>query len=979
MNVETLLPWGKPKECQTKHGPRILRKARPTDEFWEAWAANQGELRSAGVSLGKDQQTQAWECCWWQTLPEEVLKARADSLKMSRAVDTKVDIEIPAPEGLAYMPFQKVGIAYAVAHKGCLIGDEMGTGKTIQTLGLINVLDDIHNVLIVTKASLKENWRRECVKWLTRKMTVGIVEGKCWPTTDVKIINFDLLHKFPKSMSFYWDLVVVDECFPAGTMVNTPKGQKAIESIEEGDEVLNAIGVGTVVATSERTTSRLVEITLQTTERITCTPTHLFLTNKGWKYACDLSEKHYIKTHEQSMRVVRSPEAKPYEPFLREILFSEVEDAPAFGEGCDLQPEGESKTIRQPNQKMEGPSSAWEKSERAHDLEKSNANTSDPGTGVQHAQIDRSQTDNPRGKRDRTHEGGIGTDKMLAGSDVELCNTAVGENATGIPYMLQGGPSVAGSEDLLRSGRTFTLHTPTPGPRPKKGSCSKGIRVVSVKSIELTSTKGAKGSSPGIKVYNLQVSGHPSYSIGDSRLIVHNCQNIKGRKNIRTKALIGYKPTRKEAAAGMKPTSGINSRRRLALTGTPMENKPEEMWTTLHFLDPVAWPSFWGYAAKYCGMSNNGFGMSTAGASNLGQLQNVLRSTLMIRRLKKDVLTDLPPKTRMLVEIEVDGAREALEEEQDAWDRNEETLAKLQADLELAKASGTDAEFQAAVARFRSEATVPFTEITKVRHNTALKKLPKAIEIIHEEMADAREETKCIVFAHHRDVLQGLHQAFGTASVLVTGETAVPDRDAACQRFQKDPSCRFFVGSIRATGEGLNLQAASLVYFVEEDWNPAKLSQCEDRAHRIGQKGNVLVKHLLLPKSLDARMMGTIVDKQKILDQALDSEIVEVATTPAIFPKAPKNPTRSKLGEEGMLMTDAQRKAAHRGIQILAGVCDGAVKLDGVGLNKVDTHIGHSLAAQTWVSPRQASLCRAIAYRYRRQLGDDLLKEMGTP
>ena len=81
----------------------------------------------------------------------------------SRATDS--DVEIPAPEGLEYLPYQKAGIRYAMTRKATIIGDEMGLGKTIQAIGVINADDSIRKVLVICPASLRLNWKRELEKW----------------------------------------------------------------------------------------------------------------------------------------------------------------------------------------------------------------------------------------------------------------------------------------------------------------------------------------------------------------------------------------------------------------------------------------------------------------------------------------------------------------------------------------------------------------------------------------------------------------------------------------------------------------------------------------------------------------------------------------------------------------------------------------------------------------------------------------------
>lgn len=458
-------------------------------------------------------------------------------------------------------------------------------------------------------------------------------------------------------------------------------------------------------------------------------------------------------------------------------------------------------------------------------------------------------------------------------------------------------------------------------------------------------------------------------------VVLDEAHRVKSPTARCTKAIVGYRASKKEQARGIVSTSGIPARRRLALTGTPIENRPAEIWTVLNYLDPQTWGNKWAFYKRYCDAKNNGFGFDIRGASNLSELQAKLRGSILIRRLKRDVMQDLPPITRMLVELEVDGADAAIAAERDTWNRHEADMVRMQAEMELAKVSDNEAAFKQAIERFRRESSAAFTEIARVRRETAMVKLPAAIEAINEDCGDGAG--KCLVFAHHLDALHALKAAWGSEAVMVTGETLLPDRDKAVQRFQNDPSCTKFVGSIRATGEGLNLQAASVVYFVEEDWNPSKLSQCEARAHRYGQRDNVLVKHLLLAGSLDARMIGTIVDKQAIIDRALDDEKAVLVGEPVLVPKAPQNGSRKHLEDDGLLITSEQCRAILRGLQMLSGVCDGALKLDGAGFNKVDQRVGHELAQQNWLSPRQASLGRVLLKRYRKQLPQDVFDTIG--
>jgi SWI/SNF-related matrix-associated actin-dependent regulator 1 of chromatin subfamily A len=94
-------------------------------------------------------------------------------------------------------------------------------------------------------------------------------------------------------------------------------------------------------------------------------------------------------------------------------------------------------------------------------------------------------------------------------------------------------------------------------------------------------------------------------------------------------------------------------------------------------------------------------------------------------------------------------------------------------------------------------------------------------------------------------------------------------KQQSVDRFQRDPKCKLFVGSITAAGVGITLTAASYVLFAELDWRPAMVAQAEDRLHRIGQKESVLVQHVVFDGSLDANMAKKIVEKQEIIDKAI--------------------------------------------------------------------------------------------------------------
>ena len=332
-------------------------------------------------------------------------------------------------------------------------------------------------------------------------------------------------------------------------------------------------------------------------------------------------------------------------------------------------------------------------------------------------------------------------------------------------------------------------------------------------------------------------------------VIVDECHKLKNPKTQRTRSLLGTL-TKVEGLPYKQMVGTIRAKRNIFLTGTPLLNRPAELWPVANYLAPDVFKSRFWYNKIYCAAAFNGYGYDTKGASNLAALQEKLRTTFMIRRLKKDVLKELPAKLRQVIEIPANGNASLIEEERRQWEAHREEIEALKAAVELAKASEDKADYDAAVRALKAAVSVAFTEMARVRHEVALAKAPLVIDYLK----DATESHKVIVFAHHHDVINMIAEAFGNSCVVLTGKTKMDDRDAAVSRFQDDPNCLLFVGGIQAAGVGLTLTAASHVVFAELDWVPANMTQAEDRAHRIGQLNNVLVQHLVLEGSLDAEM-----------------------------------------------------------------------------------------------------------------------------
>jgi SWI/SNF-related matrix-associated actin-dependent regulator 1 of chromatin subfamily A len=523
-------------------------------------------------------------------------------------------------------------------------------------------------------------------------------------------------------------------------------------------------------------------------------------------------------------------------------------------------------------------------------------------------------------------------------------------------------------------------------------------------------------------------------------LIADEAHIMKEKKAQRTAAILGGNllPTAEEVAEGKKrgfkkaqikgrEVKPIQARLRAFLTGTPILNRPIEMWNLVQACDPQGMGAdFWNFAKRYCNAYKGDYGWIMTGASNLDELQTKLRARMMVRRLKADVLSELPAKRRQLIEIAVNGAADVVAAERTAIERRQEAVARAESAMILAEANGDKSAYLKAVAALREARSFDFAEISKLRHATAVKKIPYCIEHI----ASAVESSgKVIVFAHHADVIAAIKKEFGNAAVAVTGQTKIADRQDAVLAFQNDPSVTVFIGNILAAGVGLTLTASAHVIFCELDWRPGIVTQAEDRAHRIGQENSVLVQHLVFEESLDATMAKMIVDKQEVIDKALDVDGAKLPTetdtseinaliagiqsaadtdedraarVAAAAAAAAAEPVRGQrhgqteatprwkqaeeererrwaaLDGEAALMTQAQIEATHKGLQLLAEVdTDRASKANGIGFNKGDSYAGNDLARRPELTPRQAAAARKMLRKYHGQIGEALVAEMG--
>ncbi|XP_072817701.1 SWI/SNF-related matrix-associated actin-dependent regulator of chromatin subfamily A-like protein 1 isoform X2 [Vicugna pacos] len=309
----------------------------------------------------------------------------------------------------------------------------------------------------------------------------------------------------------------------------------------------------------------------------------------------------------------------------------------------------------------------------------------------------------------------------------------------------------------------------------------------------------------------------------------------------------------------------IVAKRVILLSGTPAMSRPAELYTQILAVKPTFFPQFHAFGLRYCGAKRMPWGWDYSGSSNLGELKLLLEEAVMLRRLKCDVLSQLPAKQRKMVVVAPGqisaGTRAALD-----------AMAKEMTTKDKTKQQ-------------QKEALILFF------NRTAEAKIPSVIEYILDLLESGRE--KFLVFAHHKVVLDAITKQLERKRVQhirIDGSTPSADREDLCQQFQQSQGHAVAVLSITAANMGLTFSSAELVVFAELFWNPGVLIQAEDRVHRIGQLNSVGIHYLVARGTADDYLWPLIQEKIKVLGEAGLSEtnFSEMTEATGYFYKDPK-------------------------------------------------------------------------------------------
>ena len=311
-------------------------------------------------------------------------------------------------------------------------------------------------------------------------------------------------------------------------------------------------------------------------------------------------------------------------------------------------------------------------------------------------------------------------------------------------------------------------------------------------------------------------------------IIADEVQYISGIDTIRTRAV-------------NQISFALQDAKKIFISGTPYETKTLQFYSCLHILSPKQFSNEWAYKMKYCNPVKTFWGWTFEGLSNAQELHEKI-SKFMIRRLKSEVLKDLPPKIRSIIPMKVNAA-----------DR------KIYNDV--------DNELEAAILNGEKNA---LNKLEALKQASFKAKINSMIQWIKDYL---EINEKLVVFIWHQEAAAILEKEFRDIAVSITGDTPSKKRDAIKEEFQTNPKIRLFIGQIKSAGVGLTLTKSKAVAFVEFGTTAPGMEQAEDRVHRIGQEADsVLAYYLIMENSIDEQIMEVLNRRNKDLKQVLNNK-----------------------------------------------------------------------------------------------------------
>lgn len=304
---------------------------------------------------------------------------------------------------------------------------------------------------------------------------------------------------------------------------------------------------------------------------------------------------------------------------------------------------------------------------------------------------------------------------------------------------------------------------------------------------------------------------------------------------------------RSRAAAALCHDKGVAGV--LGISGTPLQNRPGELWHILHMIRPDMFPSRLDYGYLFCCPAYDGGRWTYPGSRNEDLLHTMLKEQVMIRRLKTDVALELPPKTRQVFNFPLSDPKE--------YSRAAEDVVKWLRSFSQLKA-------------VRAERNKCLAQFGELRRLAARLKMPAVLDWVEEDVLP--QVGKVVLFACHTTTINSVLERWPDA-IVIDGSVPAAERQRRIDRFQTMPD-PVIVGQVVAMGVGATLTAASHTVMLEMDLRPAIMCQAEDRTHRIGQTDPVWCYYPVGENTIEERVCRLLQSKQETISMVLDGAMV---------------------------------------------------------------------------------------------------------
>ena len=289
--------------------------------------------------------------------------------------------------------------------------------------------------------------------------------------------------------------------------------------------------------------------------------------------------------------------------------------------------------------------------------------------------------------------------------------------------------------------------------------------------------------------------------------------------------------------------------KKILISGTAIKSRPMEFFSGLNFMDPEMWNSSHDYGIRYCAAYETNFGWDYSGASNLEELFTRI-SPYFLRRLKKDDLSQLPPKTYTEIEIELTPAQ-----------RTE--YNRLLKEMKLViNEDGTEEEKEEGY----------LEKIHKLKQFTGRVKMERMIKdgVIDDITSNGE---KLVVMSDYQFLAEELHKEYKDKAVLHTGSMGQEDKQLSVDSFQENKNIGLFSGMIGASGVGITLTEASKLIFLGFAWTPADMEQAEDRIHRATTThDNIQIIQYICADTMDVDINELLKEKSQVVSKVLDNK-----------------------------------------------------------------------------------------------------------